>query len=126
MWLFLIFGVLIHIIFSSFSIYYYLRWIDVPMHFLGGLWLGLAGIYICDRMLPQIFRKKENLSIVAVALLTALIAGSLWEIIELRLFPILKITLINYEDTPSDIFYNLLGSSAGAIYFISQRRKHHK
>lgn len=125
MWILLSVGMIVHAVFTHFYLYWRLRWIDMPMHFLGGLWLGLAGIYIYKKIFPRTFYRKNNLCVLATALTTALLVGGLWEIIELNLTSTPCIARINsVMDTLSDLFCDLLGACIGAILFILLRQKH--
>ena len=124
MWILLSIGMVIHAIFTHFHLYWHIRWIDMPMHFLGGLWLGIAGIYVYKKIFPQTFHTKNNLRILTIALSTALFVGGLWEIVELNFTSIPHIAHINsVGDTLSDLFCDLLGACVGAVYFISRRQK---
>ncbi len=123
MWMFLYIGIFIHAIFSHLSTYWYWRWIDMPVHFLGGLWLGLAGIYLYRKIFPQTFSRRKNLFFFVIALSTTLVIGGLWEITEISLGSLKIVRINSVKDTLGDLFFDLLGACVGAIYFILRRQK---
>jgi hypothetical protein len=61
-------------------LYWEYRWLDIPMHFLGGVWVGLMGLYAVlhtkmgERYIPAQFRTP-----LYAALGGALILGLVWE-----------------------------------------------
>ena len=123
MWMFLYIGIFIHAIFSHLSTSWYWRWIDIPMHFLGGLWLGLAGIYLYRKISPQTFSRRKNLFLFIIALSTTLVVGGLWEITEISLGSLKIVHINSVKDTLGDLFFDLLGACVGAICFILQKQK---
>lgn len=91
------------------SIWYF----DMPMHFLGGLWLGLALIW---------FFKIKDISLKSIfyLILGVLLIGVLWEVFEIIIDKIITGNLFNTLDTISDIFFDLAGGTFAIFYFIKR------
>ncbi len=90
------------------SIWYF----DMPMHFLGGFWLGLASLY---------FFPSKNFSFKAVlkVFLIVLFVGLSWEIFEIIIDRVITGDLFNTLDTLSDICFDLSGGLFA--FFILQK-----
>lgn len=86
--------------------YFSLPWFDMPMHFLGGLWVALAAIYA--------FRPKRPWW---PAFLAVLVVGVLWEVFEFSLDTFITLKVWDRADTLSDLFFDFLGASVGAVYY---------
>lgn len=89
------------------SIWYF----DMPMHFLGGLWLGLALLW---------FFKIKDISLKSIfyLILGVLLIGVLWEVFEVIIDEIITGNLFNTSDTISDIFFDLAGGTFAIFYFL--------
>ncbi len=91
--------------------YYSVSWFDMPMHFLGGLWLGLFFIYVLYQKTPF------STSIFKIILGVAII-GLSWELFQLIVKNGIGQTRFDALDTISDIFFDLAGGSfAIFLYF---------
>lgn len=124
--IFLIFILLIHILASVNGWYWTYRWLDIPMHFLGGFWL--AGVFfwlnskfnvieIQSRNIGRNFWKSGFPKLLLVLGFVALI-GVLWEFFEFICdFLILhgQILQRGAADTIKDLFFDLVGG----LVFIS-------
>ena len=112
--------VLINQIFIRTGLYFQITWLDQLMHFLGGLFVGLIGIYF----LSLLFNTRQKISaffILIASLLSAFIIGCLWEIVELNSETIFQIKLtekITSEDSLNDIYFDGIGAFVAAVYFI--------
>lgn len=93
--------------------YYSIWWSDMPMHILGGLWLGLVVIW---------FFKPKDLSLnnILKIISGALAIGLLWEIFELFAFNYITHTPFNTLDTLSDICFDLVGVGISLLYFVKK------
>ena len=86
---------------------------DMPMHFLGGIWLALA--------LSWFFKIKEiSLSLVIKIIFGVLIIGVLWEIFEIIVNNYTTQNPFNLLDTLSDIFFDLSGGCFAILYFLKK------
>ncbi len=81
-----------------------LWYFDMLMHFLGGVFVALLGIYL---LLPNVtqFSNKEIFKI----LLFVLIVGVGWEVFEILVDKNISQNPFNILDTSSDIFFDLSG-----------------
>lgn len=114
-----------HIISVIFSLYWLIRWIDIPMHLLGGIWLAMLSIwifYVSGRFsLP---RKSYLLSLILILGLVAL-GGILWEFFEFSFdFVSHKKWSVQFGliDTISDLFFDLLGGLCVYFLFINKNK----
>ena len=83
------------------------------MHFLGGFWVGLFFLYVFFRKEQPSFTSGLFFKLLFITLLV----GLLWELYEF-LLNIIAITPFNLNDTISDIFSSLLGSTVSVFYFL--------
>lgn len=94
--------------------YWRMRWFDMPMHFLGGVWL--AGTFLWFRFLSSDFLEKPKTfrRTCAWGVLAALGIGLGWEVYEsvVSLATIGRINAI--PDTLSDLWFDALGGFVGA------------
>ena len=88
-------------------------WFDMPMHFLGGLWLGLVFIWL---FWGQEFDARLILKILA----GVLVIGVLWEIFEVIVNNLTIKDTFNTLDTLSDIFFDLAGGTFAVLYFLKR------
>ena len=106
----LIFFILI-VNFLALKFYWYssIWYFDMIMHFLGGLWIGLAYIYVFkvkDRSLNSILR----------VIVSVLLVGIAWEFYEIAVNDVLAQNAFNYLDTISDLFFDLAGGGTAILY----------
>ncbi len=99
------------------SLYWILRWLDIPMHILGGfiaalgvIWLAAALLFI--RHNQKLSPKKEWLwGIVGV-----LIIGILWEFLEAA-YGLSGLRGVQAVDTIADIINDILGGIIGILFW---------
>ena len=97
------------------DLFFYIWWFDIPLHFLGGLWIGLTSIYIyhhSERFKPIVLENHLFLSI----FLCVIVVGVLWEFFEY--YTGLAFAFGNYPlDTVKDMLMDILGGVVSYIYF---------
>ncbi|MFN4181548.1 MAG: hypothetical protein ACK4FA_02540 [Candidatus Paceibacteria bacterium] len=93
----------------KFHWYSSLWWFDMPMHFLGGLWVGMLLIW-------YIVREDFSLHAIGRVLLGAFIVGMAWEVLELVLNEQFIRDTYDLRDTISDLFFDLSGTFAAMFY----------
>jgi uncharacterized membrane protein YjdF len=104
---------------NEFSWYWRIPWLDMPMHFLGGLWVGSAVLWFYSH---KIFKRK--LSIYLVSLSAVLLVGGLWELFEFNVNTWTIVTAQNgILDTSSDIAFDIIGGITATVYFIFKNKK---
>ena len=111
-----VFSNFIGMVFDAYLIY---PWIDIPMHFLGGLSIAFTGTLFFN------FFKEEgfigiNRRFLSVFLIVALVSltAVLWEFYEFLMFYFFGILMQpSLNDTIGDLFMGLLGGLFGAWVF---------
>jgi len=112
---------LIHSVAVFYNWYWRFLWIDVPMHFLGGVLAAIIFIWLCEK-LPGHFGLSRNFFITALAVLsfTALV-GVLWEFSEFVYDVIISsrgwgaLAGQGARDMIEDLFFDLLGGLAVVV-----------
>ncbi|MBI5817189.1 MAG: hypothetical protein HZB09_02060 [Candidatus Yonathbacteria bacterium] len=111
--------------YSATYFYWYWRiwWFDMPMHFAGGLWVGLSTLWLV--FLSGRFKKtipQNAISVFTVGVLFVFAIAIVWEIFEYAVqifFP--HGTPYDMLDTLSDIFWGLMGGVAASFSFLRKR-----
>jgi hypothetical protein len=126
----LLIGALGIIIFSSnavalaYYLYWRIPWLDIPMHFLGGLWVGLSILWLYYESgyihLPK--DKRGRGSVLTLALAGTFIIGVLWEIFEFSLDTFIVFQEVyNIGDTLLDLFMDEVGALVAAMVCLWMR-----
>lgn len=119
-WIFITIAVIGALHFSAMQFYLYWRfwWFDILTHFLFGLWTAISFLWLFFQSgLVNIIKNNKNYNL-AVALLSPLIIGIMWEIFEYY-FGIAVTDASNYiVDTTMDISLDLLGGFAAYCFFV--------
>ncbi len=100
---------------NSIAVYFHwyssLWWFDMIMHFLGGAWLGLFFLWL--------FRIKNiSTSLFFRVILSVFIVSLLWEVYEIVVNDQIAKNIFDYQDSVSDLFFDLSGSFTALFYFI--------
>lgn len=105
--------------------YWYWRiwWFDMPMHFLGGLWVGLSMLWLffLSGRFGQNGKRTTGI-IFAVGIFSVFVIAILWEVFEYivqLLFP--SGTPYDMLDTLSDIFWGVTGGTIASFSFTRKR-----
>jgi hypothetical protein len=98
-------------------LYFYLRWFDIPMHFIGGLWTALFALSMYYR-LPLARHDWSPWFIGALGVASTMIVGLGWELFEFNLDTIVGFSDRNHGDTLADLVMDLLGAIIAATVFI--------
>ncbi|MFA5827486.1 MAG: hypothetical protein WC839_03235 [Candidatus Paceibacterota bacterium] len=85
----------------------------MPMHFLGGVWLGLAII---------LFFKINKISLILILkiILGVLFIGILWEFFEVIINDYITQNYFNLLDTLSDLSFDISGGIFAIVYFLKR------
>jgi hypothetical protein len=113
-WLLLVVGVA-NWVGTELYLYWSIWWYDIPMHFMGGLWVALvvAWVYAFRVNINQ----KKFSSYVWVVIGGTLVVGIAWELYELCIDATSLADGIHYiTDTASDIIMDTAGAIVGALY----------
>jgi len=123
-----VFILLVHILAVVNFWYWTYRWMDIPMHFLGGFWLGLIFLY---SIMPKLEITSHKLLIAMILVVSfAVLIGVFWEFIEFS-FDVsivlkwhLPLAQQGLADTMKDLFFDLLGGFvAWVIYKFNINKK---
>lgn len=101
--------------------YSILWWFDMPMHFLGGVWVGLAGIWAL--LYSGLFSStSSDKQLVLRTMIIVFAIGFLWEVFEYTVQHLIPgANLADPIDSVSDIFFDLSGGAFALLYFFSSR-----
>jgi len=115
---FLIFIIFIIDFFAQ-RFYWYLSiwWSDIPMHFLGGFWIGLAFLLFLSRKNNPL---EPDSQFILKNIFGVLLIGVLWEFFELYFVNHITQNYFNTLDTVSDIFFDLAGGTFSILYFFKK------
>ena len=83
------------------------------MHFLGGIWLGLASIYLFSL-------KDDSLKSIFKILFIVLFIGIGWETFEILINIFITHSSLTLLDTISDIFFDFAGGTFAILYFLKK------
>jgi hypothetical protein len=99
---------------QKFYLYFSIWWFDMPMHFLGGLWLGFFFLWILSY--KDTVLKLDVLSVLKT-LSGVLVLGIFWELFEFYFINHMAENPFNVLDTVSDIFFDIAGGLLGVFYY---------
>ena len=111
----IVFIAIVNIVAIQYFWYWRMRWLDMPMHFLGGVWL--AGTILWFRFFshPLLETPKNFSRVLFWGILGAFVIGLGWEVYEsaVSLVTIGKINAI--RDSLSDLCFDMIGGFVGAV-----------
>ncbi len=101
-------------------LYFYIWWLDIPMHLLGGFWVGLSvlALYYSSKFITD-----KDCSVQAVFIISitgALVIGVGWELFEWGTKHIAGIIHLDIVDTLADICNDVIGAVFAAVIFIKK------
>lgn len=104
----------LNVILESRGLYYALPWIDMPMHFLGGASIAIAGIGFLAFLKTIGFVNELPFLLYTFFIMSFVgLAATSWELWEFSMdFVFDRYLQIGLFDTMSDIFFGFLGGSA--------------
>ena len=91
----------------EYFLYWRIWWLDIPMHFFGGMWAGLCGLWLIAR--------RGNPASLLSCLAFALFIGIAWEVFEYSEGIAASYHFSYPFDTAKDIVLDLLGATLGWI-----------
>ncbi len=107
---------------SKFYWYGILWWFDMPMHFLGGIWVTLSALFIYIFRIP--LKELKLRPILIIGACSVLCVGFLWEVYEWTVQIIYPgAGLVTPLDSLSDFFFDLAGGGVALYYVIHMARK---
>jgi hypothetical protein len=120
---FLIWGLaLLHLYAERNYIYWLYRWSDLPVHFIGGVWVGIASlwVYVYSGLCGK---EKELPSVTAtvfIATLGGIAFGAVWELYDYWLWVLNGEGLpVGYAlDTVLDVLMDTVGAICGGVLYV--------
>jgi hypothetical protein len=102
--------------------YWRMRWFDMPMHFLGGVWLAWTALWWWYTRRGRVMADFKG--IFAVSLVSALGVGLLWEAFQAGLGIETAGHASRLSGTLIDLLFDILGGSFAAVWaWIYSRNK---
>ena len=103
------------------SWYWTYRWLDIPVHIVGGFWVSLTVLWVCLKIkhIDNIYGyKKKALFVVFFSVFFVAVS---WELFEL-VFKITSLDSVGYfRDSLSDIFNSVIGGIFAYYYFVKSK-----
>ncbi len=117
--LFAILIALCHYLALKFYLYWTYKWVDIPMHIMGGMIvssMGLWAIYFSPLKNLLLNNSKKTL---LVSVIIIFIVGFLWEVFELQ-FGLISYSLVDRIDSIKDMFDDIIGALIAGWYFLEK------
>jgi len=101
----------------KYTLYWQYRWIDIPVHFLGGFFLGALLFYIAfsnksTKKMISLPRTKKNIFIITVLLV--FVAAAMFEVLEFALGR----TIISPAFVPDTTLDLIAGTAGGYLFYL--------
>jgi len=111
---------------SVYSWYFFVPWLDMPMHFFGGAWIAGVALWLYLGAQRSAHGEVPSTSrVYLVSILSVLAIGIFWEIFEFGLDRVVEFTRVyNTADTLSDLFFGVFG--AAVVTYVILARHHSK
>jgi len=110
----------------KFHWYFTIWWFDMPMHFLGGVFIGLVSLaFLTNQEVGHPLGGPTSGKVILTAFLSVLMIGVLWELFEFSLDTFITYNPHNFLDTFSDLVFDLVGGLTASLYFL-YNYKHEK
>ena len=108
-----------------FYLYWSFWWMDMIVHFFGGLTVSLATLWVFSHLYG--FKNWNTLRLITVSLMGSIFIGVIWELFELH-FGITSLSDgVRYvTDTASDISMDIVGGIVGFFYTLNLLKKTNK
>ena len=115
-----------HVFIAYFGLYTSISWIDIVMHFIGGVWVSLLFFSLLGHTVNESLYTDtiECLKIIILAVSFTVFVGVLWEFFE---FTMTMITSMPFQgdivDTMGDLLMDIVGGIVGGIVSVYLTRK---
>jgi hypothetical protein len=99
-------------------LYFYIWWLDIPMHILGGFWVALTSLVFYYAFPEGKEKERSVIFVYALAIASVLTIGLMWEIYEFSVDSMFSLALNQVGDTLKDLSDDFVGGVIGATLFI--------
>lgn len=99
-------------------LFFFIWWLDIPMHILGGIWVALfalASYYASSRIKEK---DRSAIFVLAVAIACTLTIGLFWEFYEFGVDHAVGDSGVGLLDTLQDLANDLVGAILAALLFM--------
>lgn len=118
----------IHFVALRVGLYQGTVWVDMPLHFAGGIVLGMVALWLLQRSnLSTKLGSPSNLALSAIIVSFALLGSFIWEALEFSFWHFLpnlanplKLYSSRVSDVLSDMIFGLLGGVVMATIFLKK------
>jgi tellurite resistance protein TehA-like permease len=101
-------------------LYFYIWWLDIPMHILGGFWVALTSLAIYYAFRGRNENDHSTVFVYALAIASALLVGLVWEVFEFSVDSIVSEFVTKPADIIKDLIDDLIGGVLAAVLFASK------
>lgn len=108
-----------------YHLFFMYRWLDIPMHLLGGLWVSLFILWYHFVFRHKFVRIRNRRGAVALALSGTFAVALGWELFEYAVNAYIVLDRYDMMDTLKDLLMGMIGASVGARIFIYKTHKEH-
>ena len=118
----ILFIAIFHYFSLKYSWYWTYRWLDIPVHIVGGFWVSLSALWVSLHVshIDSIYGYKKKALFVMLS--SVLIVAILWELFEL-IFNVTSLQSVGYwQDSLSDIINGFVGGIISFLYFIKNKK----
>lgn len=104
---------------NYFHLYFILWWFDIPMHFLGGFWVGGMALwfYFFNTRINEKLAASSRTGKLLLYFAAVLAVSVVWELFEFSLDTFVVSRTNDIMDTLSDLFMDTLGAASILTYF---------
>jgi hypothetical protein len=116
-----------HLIALEFSLYFKFLWFDIPMHFVGGVFVGALFVYLFSKFYKCEYKNSfyEKVILYAMIMGFSALIGVFWEFYEFIISKTLSVVLQpSVFDTMKDLFFDVFGGLVVSLFFV--RTKTHQ
>ncbi len=115
---------LVNALANTFHWYSAMWWFDIPMHVMGGMFLGLAIGAVCFKRILSLSRGE----VLVTVLLFVLIVGIGWEVFEYFVQSFIKgsTQLANIMDSVKDMMMDLIGGLLASTFVLRALKRYNK
>lgn len=122
----LIFGIgVVNAVALRYHLFYTYKWLDVPMHFFGGLWVSLFVLWYHFVFRHEHVRLRGTRSALTFALSATFAIALGWELFEYAVNAYIVPSRYDMIDTFQDLLLGMAGALIGARIFIYKTHKKH-